>query len=553
MPPKAGAKKGPGKDKDGTTVKTVGSICVESCQAEEECESINCVLCHRKFHSDCVDIADTNRTWSCTQCRQLPSKVDQLLDTVNKLVSLTESLLTKRDEDSKKLTNIDLEQVLATENITVITQSVDDIKTQVSKLPINVDLPKKKKCSILGDSLLRDMKSKSKEYVLSHMNGIQIADVKIKLAGDSEKYDEMYIVIGTNDCATQTAEDKIIDDYKEMLSVASEKADKVFISSIPPRGDDNEDHSSVDDKIKSVNAKVKQLADEAGVTFVDNDCNFRYANGELDDSLLLLDRLHLSQKGVTRLIKNLGLTDHIACTLTNAGGGAKWPNPGRGSGRGNKPQPGRDDNVPSPVMFRSHKDELSNFYPCTLHIYGDKFKSSEAAYQFAYAAEHDEWEIAEQIKNARTAAEAKRLSKQIPLEQISDQWNDKKVDIMREVLEEKFNQCHQFRQKLQQTGSKTLIENTDNPFWARGPDGNGRNKLGELLMDLRNRMFKDNRWSRFVQQRSSHFSAIDDECEYCGEWNHTMDRCRHGKFITCLECGGLGHKKKKCNHNEYTY
>jgi predicted NAD-dependent protein-ADP-ribosyltransferase YbiA (DUF1768 family) len=43
------------------------------------------------------------------------------------------------------------------------------------------------------------------------------------------------------------------------------------------------------------------------------------------------------------------------------------------------------------------------------------------------------------------------------------------------------------------TGNKTLVERADNDsYWGDGKDGNGRNRLGELLMQLRTEL-KENR------------------------------------------------------------
>ncbi len=157
------------KDSDQTNVKSVEQVCLDSCQAEEELDGIHCVLCNRRFHMSCVDITDASRVWSCPQCRQLPSKVDLLLTTVNKLVSLTQEVLSKREEDSKTLRNIDLEQTLASENITTINLCVQDIQEAVKKIPVqNGPKPSevKKKIAIVGDSLLRDVKSESPDYTV---------------------------------------------------------------------------------------------------------------------------------------------------------------------------------------------------------------------------------------------------------------------------------------------------------------------------------------------------------------------------------------------------
>ncbi len=74
-----------------------------------------------------------------------------------------------------------------------------------------------------------------------------------------------------------------------MITVAKQKAKKVVMSSIPPRGDSDPDELTA--KILSVNMKFKEISDEEDITFVNNDPNFRYGNGELDDSLLQVDRV----------------------------------------------------------------------------------------------------------------------------------------------------------------------------------------------------------------------------------------------------------------------
>jgi hypothetical protein len=57
---------------------------------------------------------------------------------------------------------------------------------------------------------------------------------------------------------------------------------------------------------------------------------------------------------------------------------------------------------------------------------------------------------------------------------------------MRKALKAKFSQNLDARTTLVKTGARKLIEKspTDN-FWGCGADGTGKNRLGELLMDLR--------------------------------------------------------------------
>ena len=65
-------------------------------------------------------------------------------------------------------------------------------------------------------------------------------------------------------------------------------------------------------------------------------------------------------------------------------------------------------------------------------------------------------------------------------------WETVKDDIMREALQAKFRQHPSLRSLLLQTGDAELIEHTRNDsYWADGEDGSGKNRLGQLLMELR--------------------------------------------------------------------
>jgi ribA/ribD-fused uncharacterized protein len=65
-------------------------------------------------------------------------------------------------------------------------------------------------------------------------------------------------------------------------------------------------------------------------------------------------------------------------------------------------------------------------------------------------------------------------------------WETVKDDIMREALRAKFTQHQVLRSLLLETSDAELIEHTTNDsYWADGGDGTGKNRLGQLLMELR--------------------------------------------------------------------
>ncbi len=60
----------------------------------------------------------------------------------------------------------------------------------------------------------------------------------------------------------------------------------------------------------------------------------------------------------------------------------------------------------------------------------------------------------------------------------------REANVMLEILNEKIEQCYVFRQMLVSSSRRTLVEDTNNPIWGRGPDGKGENRLDLLLMLL---------------------------------------------------------------------
>ena len=175
-------------------------------------------------------------------------------------------------------------------------------------------------------------------------------------------------------------------------------------------------------------------------------------------------------------------------------------------------------------------------------MYNRKFKSSEAAYQYAMASEHNDKPRAEEISRAPTALRAKQISNEI---EQSEEWKNKKSDVMWDVLEEKARQCANFRNRLIDTGDHTLIENTEDDYWGRGKDGNGKNMLGTLLMLLRQKLLLDGLPTR-QHQTYPRNPERQRRCTNCGEHNHVRQDCGFRKEIKCYRCNKYGHKQKFC-------
>ena len=92
---------------------------------------------------------------------------------------------------------------------------------------------------------------------------------------------------------------------------------------------------------------------------------------------------------------------------------------------------------------------------------------------------------AEEVRQQPTPMLAAQMGRRRDLPFRSD-WNEVKDGIMLTVLRAKFTQHPELRALLLSTGDAELVEHTTNDrYWADGGDGSGRNRLGELLMELR--------------------------------------------------------------------
>ena len=133
--------------------------------------------------------------------------------------------------------------------------------------------------------------------------------------------------------------------------------------------------------------------------------------------------------------------------------------------------------------FRFQCRYLSNFHVCPVHFNGHEFISSEHAYLANKCKKADEFEW---IKSASTPKDAKRRSKVITPK---ENWHDISIGVMSEVVYDKFKRNLDIQEKLLATGDATLIEGNTwgDTFWGVC-NGSGKNHLGLILMDVRNRL-----------------------------------------------------------------
>jgi len=127
--------------------------------------------------------------------------------------------------------------------------------------------------------------------------------------------------------------------------------------------------------------------------------------------------------------------------------------------------------------------DFSNLAPYPIELQGEVWKSTEHYYQFR-KFERSDPEYAQRIKEAPTPRDAKILSLQN--KNYPDDWDELKVDILREAVRKKFESYPGLERLLLSTGEEELIEaNPNDYFWGEGKDGSGRNMMGQILMEVR--------------------------------------------------------------------
>lgn len=138
--------------------------------------------------------------------------------------------------------------------------------------------------------------------------------------------------------------------------------------------------------------------------------------------------------------------------------------------------------------FQGEYRWLSNFASCSIVLDNIEYNSVEHAYMSAKSDDGD-WKILCSSENY-SAGKIKRLSRDIPLRK---DWDSIKLSVMKECLEQKFQQ-EPYKSKLLSTGNSILQEgnNWGDTFWGIGlKSERGLNYLGNLIIEIREQLVKE--------------------------------------------------------------
>jgi hypothetical protein len=142
------------------------------------------------------------------------------------------------------------------------------------------------------------------------------------------------------------------------------------------------------------------------------------------------------------------------------------------------------------IYFYSTRDKygcFSNFSPHGFELDGVWWFTSEHYFQ---AQKFAGTPHAEQIRQVKTPKDAARMGRERS-RPLRPDWEQVKDDIMRKAVLRKFETHADIREVLLSTGNELIVENAPGDYyWGCGADGSGKNRLGQILMEVREILIK---------------------------------------------------------------
>ncbi len=140
------------------------------------------------------------------------------------------------------------------------------------------------------------------------------------------------------------------------------------------------------------------------------------------------------------------------------------------------------------IRFYSVADEygdFSNFAGFPIRLDGEVWPTSEHYFQ---AQKFKDRSVRKKIRTANSPMIAARMGRDRSLPLRRD-WESVKGEVMRKAVQAKFTQHDELRGLLLETGDAKIVEHTENDaYWGDGGDGSGKNMLGRILMEVRDRI-----------------------------------------------------------------
>jgi ribA/ribD-fused uncharacterized protein len=142
------------------------------------------------------------------------------------------------------------------------------------------------------------------------------------------------------------------------------------------------------------------------------------------------------------------------------------------------------------IYFYTDKEDYGEFSNFSRHgfVLHDKYWKTVEHYFQAMKFEGSDYE--DKVREARSPKEAANLGRRrdFPLH---EDWELVKDDVMRRAVTKKFETHEDLAKLLRSTGNEDIVETAPSDYyWGSGQDGSGKNMLGKILMEVRDKLSK---------------------------------------------------------------
>lgn len=294
--------------------------CTVTCKHDrkERKEMLRCCTCMVWYHLDCLCIskAEAKGFWTCLECRLLPKKV---LAMYNTLQTITDTVVQLQTNMSTIMnTNTELEKRITEKDnkCSELINTVSDLRTTNAKLITELaqarwtqfrmnDSTTEPKTVLVGSSVIRDIDEKklsNTKVVCCPGALITTLNANTNSLPSDGNYDKAILVGGGNDCSNNRNTADILDQYQKLVISAKNKAKRVVVVSICPRGD-----KETQQRIDIVNAGLQGLCADMDCTYKDSTEFLKLNDGSINEGYYMDDLVHLTYKGQNKLAQMMDL------------------------------------------------------------------------------------------------------------------------------------------------------------------------------------------------------------------------------------------------------
>ena len=318
---------------------------------------------------------------------------------------------------------------------------------------------------LIGDSQVRGMGKLQAGLVTICQPGARVEDIERSIDGlDLKQFDEIAVWVGGNDARPRKGQYNPEKVKIGLLGIvqkikAKTEAKIVLVSATKRTG-------GAGNNIKKINKIIERVAQETQVIVVNA---YIKLERELQGQYLKKDGVHVTTEAKVKVL------DCIRNKL------ARYKIGEQSKAKTRKWEKRLEQF--QKVYVSGEGCRMSNFWTEDIRIDGWEYTSGEQAYQHIKAMAAGCYELAGQIKTAKSPKKAKGLGGKVNKFLVGDHLA-MRVRIVERVIKARLEQNPMFRQELKETGEKMIEHNVPDNFWGI-VDGRGLNIYGKVLMQYR--------------------------------------------------------------------